>query len=78
MSKAGFGEGLWCVAGDFNAVSNADERKGSNSNLCRQEIEEFNFFTTEMGLIDLPLLGRKYTWYKSDGSAMSRLDRIYF
>lgn len=27
-------------------------------------------------LIDLPLVGRKYTWYRSDGVVMSRLDRF--
>jgi hypothetical protein len=27
MSKAGFGQGAWCILGDFNAVLNCDERK---------------------------------------------------
>ncbi|GKV27286.1 hypothetical protein SLEP1_g36471 [Rubroshorea leprosula] len=31
---------------------------------------------SEKGLEDLPMMGRKFTWFKSDGSAMSRLDRF--
>ncbi|GAU22768.1 hypothetical protein TSUD_129800 [Trifolium subterraneum] len=29
-----------------------------------------------MGLIDLPLLGRRFTWFKPKGSAASHLDRF--
>lgn len=29
-----------------------------------------------MNLIDLPVLERRFTWFKSDGSAMSRIDRF--
>lgn len=31
---------------------------------------------SEAELFDLPLAGRKYTWYRGDGLAMSRLDRF--
>lgn len=41
-----------------------------------EEIQIFGEFISEVGLIDLPLIGRKFTWYKLDGSAMSRLDRF--
>ncbi|CAJ2636872.1 unnamed protein product [Trifolium pratense] len=34
------------------------------------------FFISFMGLIDLPLLGRPFTWFKPNGNAMSCLDRI--
>jgi len=26
--------------------------------------------------MDLPIVGKKFTWYKADGSAKSRLDRV--
>jgi hypothetical protein len=29
-----------------------------------------------MELVDIPVLGKKFTWFNSDGSAMSRLDRF--
>jgi hypothetical protein len=28
MSKGGFGDGNWCVIGDFNAVLEREERRG--------------------------------------------------
>lgn len=76
MSKRGFGGGRWCLVGDFNAVSRLGERKGVGGQSTTLEMEEFRSFSAKMELIDLPLLGRKFKWYRSDGSAMSRLDRF--
>lgn len=76
MSKRGFGGAIWCVMGDFNVVSNLDQRRGLHDIRGSSEIEEFNYFITEMDLVDVPLLGRKFTWYQADGTAMSRLDRF--
>jgi hypothetical protein len=28
MSKSGFGDGAWCVVGNFNAVRRSEERRG--------------------------------------------------
>nr|KYP48621.1 hypothetical protein KK1_029682 [Cajanus cajan] len=36
----------------------------------------FDEFITEAVLVDLPLVGKKYTWYKIDGKCMSRLDKF--
>jgi hypothetical protein len=36
----------------------------------------FNRFIDESFLIDLPLRGRIFTWYKVDGNTMSRVDRF--
>lgn len=38
--------------------------------------DSFNEFIVDNVLIDLPLNGRKFTWYKGDGRSMSRLDRF--
>lgn len=73
-----FGRGLWILAGDFNAVLRGNERKGCSSQEHRVEIDEFQSFVKDMELVDLPLLGRRYTWFKSNGSAMSRLDRFFY
>lgn len=62
--------------GDFNSIKLPSERKGVDGNNRGEEMEAFGEFIQEAGLIDLPLIGRKFTWYKSDGSAMSRLDRF--
>ncbi|GKV50269.1 hypothetical protein SLEP1_g56981 [Rubroshorea leprosula] len=66
--------GNWCLMGDFNAVRNEQERKGGMS--IRREMPEFDEFINECGLVDLPLIGRKFTWYQSNGASMSRLDRF--
>ncbi|XP_057423791.1 uncharacterized protein LOC130717555 [Lotus japonicus] len=69
---------LWCVAGDFNVVRSSSERRGvgANSQQHRSESVEFNDFIDEMELLDIPLLGRKFTWVRPNGLQMSRLDRF--
>ncbi|GKV37223.1 hypothetical protein SLEP1_g45280 [Rubroshorea leprosula] len=66
--------GNWCLTGDFNAIRSIEERAG-----CRgmsAEMREFEEFIHSADLIDLPLVGRKYTWYNSNGQYMSRIDRF--
>lgn len=41
-----------------------------------QEMEEFAEFIKDMELIDVPVLGKKFTWFSSDGKSKSRLDRF--
>lgn len=41
-----------------------------------REMLEFDEFIDDLGLNDLPLAGRKYTWHRSDGTSMSRIDRF--
>lgn len=65
----------WCVLGDFNSVTDPSEKKG-NCPFSSSEIRDFNKFILDAGLLDIPLAGRKYTWYCSNGSATSRLDRF--
>ncbi|GKV23714.1 hypothetical protein SLEP1_g33413 [Rubroshorea leprosula] len=68
------GEGFWCIAGDFNSVRSTEERRGRSEHSRYRE--DLNEFIENAGLVDLPLIRRKFTWYKGDGSAMSRLDRF--
>lgn len=76
MSKRGFPAGEWCIAGDFNAVLSARERRGISSHINQRELDEFSSFIQSMGVIDVPLLGKKFSWFNLDGSAMSRIDRF--
>lgn len=39
-----------------------------------RERREFSEFIEKSNLIDLELKGRRFTWYKSDGSCKSRID----
>lgn len=36
----------------------------------------FNALISEMKLEGIPLVGRKFTWYKSNGTMRSRIDRV--
>ncbi|MCH91026.1 endonuclease/exonuclease/phosphatase family protein, partial [Trifolium medium] len=79
MSKMGFGEGLWCVMGDFNSVIDHHERRGLGVNVDggrNSEMAGFDTFLNSLELIDLPLIGRRFTWFHPNGVSMSRLDRM--
>ncbi|GKU88292.1 hypothetical protein SLEP1_g2574 [Rubroshorea leprosula] len=67
-------DGFWCIAGDFNSVRSEEEKRGRKEHSRFRE--DLNGFIESAGLNDLPLTRRKFTWYKSNGSAMSRLDRF--
>ncbi|KAL8498535.1 hypothetical protein ACS0TY_021749 [Phlomoides rotata] len=68
---------LICLAGDFNAVRNEVERVGRSGFTNKREMEDFDKFIRDSNLIDLPLSGRSYTWYRPDGSCKSRLDHFF-
>lgn len=76
MSKRGFGNRLWCLVGNFNAVLSLSERIGQGGRSSIQECAVFRDFVGDFELVDVPLLGKKFTWYRSDSSSMSRLDRF--
>ncbi|GAU35629.1 hypothetical protein TSUD_30470, partial [Trifolium subterraneum] len=65
-----------CVCGDFNAVKHIDERRSSRGGARSLDHIHFSRFIEDNNLIDLPLSGRKYTWFKGDDLTMSRLDRF--
>ncbi|GLT43305.1 hypothetical protein SLA2020_172660 [Shorea laevis] len=68
--------GNWCIGGDFNATKTTEERKGCS--VSQAGMKDFTEFIDKNGLVDLPLIGRRYTWYQPNGAAMSRLDRFLF
>jgi hypothetical protein len=65
-----------CVCGDFNAVRFLDERRSSRIGSHHSDHIPFSRFIDDTFLIDLPLNGHKFTWYKGGGITMSRLDRF--
>ena len=66
----------WYFCGDFNAVRNEDERKGTSTRGQRKEILGFNNFIVRNFLVEIPIVGKKYTSFKTNGSTKSRLDRV--
>lgn len=67
----------WCVAGDCNEVRAFAERRGMGLSARSRKIEDFQSFVEESNLIDFSMVGRKYTWVRSNGTVMSRLDGSY-
>lgn len=61
------------IMGDLNEVLLPEERK-DHSNVTAS-IEDFRDWINDFELIDLPLLGRKYTWYRNNQA--SRNDRAF-
>lgn len=61
------------VMGDFNEVRHVEERNGGAS--CFGSIREFQEWSENMMIQDMPLIGRKYTWGR--GNSRSRLDRVF-
>lgn len=70
------GDILICVVGDFNAVRSEEERRGRGSVVDLRDISKFNEFIELNNLIELPLGGRVFTWYRKDGTCKSKLDRF--
>ncbi|GKV29207.1 hypothetical protein SLEP1_g38153 [Rubroshorea leprosula] len=67
-------EGCWVIAGDFNAVRGPEERRGRIGE--SPDMKDFDEFIVTMNLVDVKLSNRRYTWYKPDGTARSRLDKF--
>jgi len=57
-----------CLISDFNAIRNPFERRviiECGSQKC--EIFGFNDFIERNFLMELPVAGKKFTWYKANG-----------
>ncbi|GLT55434.1 hypothetical protein SLA2020_285550 [Shorea laevis] len=66
--------GRWMLARDFNAVRCIEERKGRTGET--PEMRDFDNFIESTGLVDVRLTNQRFTWYRPDGTSMSRLDRF--
>ncbi|KAL8493372.1 hypothetical protein ACS0TY_024546 [Phlomoides rotata] len=64
------------MAGDFNSIKRTCEQVGCRAKSCNRDIKAFDSFVQDSSLIDLPLHGKSFTWYRPDGSCQSRIDRI--
>lgn len=63
------------MGSDFNEIRNVNERQGCSNR--ERGMKDFNKFIEDLELVDLQLLGRKFTWSNSqDGEKWSRIDRF--
>jgi hypothetical protein len=67
----------WILNGDFNLVCNESER--STGRVNRRLTNKFRHTINRLGLHDMPLIGRKFTWCnQQERSVMARLDRLLY
>lgn len=57
-------------------MSHSEERIGVSRIINRRDMEEFRGFIKDMELVDVSCVGGKFTWYKGNGKAMSRINRF--
>ena len=64
----------WCIVGDFNIIRFPSERIGYES--FNPAMFAFSNFIENNSLVDLPLEGTSFTWFRDFGvPSMSRIDR---
>ncbi|XP_058740903.1 uncharacterized protein LOC131613233 [Vicia villosa] len=73
--KNNLSSGEWIIGGDFNAIKTEDERIGRGME-NRTEMEEFAGLIDLLEVVDLPVIGNKFTWLKLGGDVRSRIDRF--
>lgn len=68
---------VWCMISDFNVVRKLEERRGmSQASRGQREILAFNQFLESINMVDLPMIGRRFTCYIVQERLKSRLDRM--
>lgn len=66
----------WLLAGDFNLHRWLTDRSATMANFNLMEL--FNQFISEVGIMEVPLRNRKYTWSsKRPDPVFSKLDRVF-
>jgi len=57
----------WCMVGNFNIVMTVEDSRGlSQQNSYRCEVRELNQFIENMETLDIPMVKKKFIWYKSN------------
>ncbi|XP_057746479.1 uncharacterized protein LOC130965736 [Arachis stenosperma] len=68
---AGLCQGPCCFLGDFNEIVQVEEKRGTDR--LPLSAEDFKDWINNMGLLDLPITDRKFTWFR--GRSCSCIDR---
>lgn len=66
-----------CVIGDFNSVRNPFEKVDRGNGGDAREITAFKDFIQSNRLVEIPLIGKAFTWYMPDGTSKCKLDRMF-
>ncbi|XP_071694379.1 uncharacterized protein [Rutidosis leptorrhynchoides] len=65
----------WVLCGDFNEVRESSDRL--NCVFHHRRAARFNEFIIKNNLIEIPIIGRKFTRISVDGAKFSKLDRFF-
>lgn len=68
-------EEQWLIVGDFNLIRRPEDRNMPGGDI--NEIFLFNEAISNLGLIEIPLLGRKFTWTNKQHPLCLRLDWFF-
>ncbi len=67
--------GVWAILGDFNCTLSLQDKNGPPSSIS--DILSFRAVVSGLGLIDLPIANRRYTWTNArPNPTLVRLDRV--
>ncbi|XP_071712700.1 uncharacterized protein [Rutidosis leptorrhynchoides] len=69
-----YSDAEWVIGGDFNEVRTDDERQ--NCEFIERRAKLFNNFIEKNHLIEIPLIGKRFTRISDDGKKFSKLDRF--
>lgn len=64
-----------CIIRDLNSILEVGERVGLGGTGSLRDRREFKEFVERGKLVDVKIEGRKYTYYMSNGTCKSKVDR---
>ena len=64
----------WLVVGDFNLIIKPEDRNKPGSDI--NEMFMFNTAINSLGLIEIPLHGRKYTWCNKQEDSLLEIGQL--
>ncbi|KHN42566.1 hypothetical protein glysoja_049526, partial [Glycine soja] len=71
-------DGNWCIMGGFNSIKDPSERVSAFlTETDNNSISEFNNWLADLEVDEVQCVGRIFTWYRPNGTAKSRLDRVF-
>jgi exonuclease III len=66
----------WLIMGDFNFIRNAHDRNKPGGNIT--EMLQFNVAISNLGLVEIPFKGRKFTWSNMQADPLlEKLDWVF-
>ncbi|KAL8552573.1 hypothetical protein ACS0TY_001312 [Phlomoides rotata] len=64
------------IISDFNSIKEPSERVGKSLSVNMRDIGKFKEFIEESQLLEMNMIGKRFTWYRPDGTCRSKLDKF--